>query len=332
MSKQSIVMDATYLTGLMNCARQVDFRHNMNLVSIKGKSNSLECGSIVHTYLESFYKNLIKGVSKPQAHEFGMVSAEMYIRGCPLCTGFTPSHSCTGDVEMLITDHICDENCILKPSCGHQVDQFPGVSQTEPESEGYKIGWKWVLITCEQYYDHYKNDYWVPLEIEVVKAKVIYEDDVLRVLWKAKLDMVSDTNQGIYPVDHKTMKQNRDNTKLNNQFKGQCVLMDTRNVIINKIGFQKTLKPIDKFSREMISYSADALYEWASEIVPYYAHKVVEFNETGYWAPNYSNCDSKYGRCPFTEVCESDRGMREEVLKNNFITTAPWNPQNEVED
>jgi hypothetical protein len=56
----------------------------------------------------------------------------------------------------------------------------------------------------------YRNDYWVPLEVEVVKARILYEDEEIRILWKAKLDVIFDTNQGIYPCDHKTSKQRRD--------------------------------------------------------------------------------------------------------------------------
>jgi len=315
--KKNIVMDATLLSSLMACPRMTNFRFNLRLTSINGKSNSLECGSIVHKVLETFYKLKIQGMNREQCIAYGMAAGELYIRGCPHCTDFVPS------------------NDFPKPPCGHPVNEFPGVKNTPPESttSPSRIGWKWALQTCEEYFAHYINDYWVPLEVEVIKSKVLYQDDEIRILWKAKLDWVVDTNQGIYSVDHKTMKQRRDTNSMNNQFMGQCHIMGTRNVIINKIGFQTTLKAAEKFTRPMVSYSADRLIEWQSEILPFYAYQMLSYNEADHWPPNFNNCENKYSNCVFYEgdVCTSDRGMREQNLKLNFYVGPEWNPSNEEE-
>lgn len=188
---------------------------------------------------------------------------------------------------------------------------------------------EWAIVTCHQYLEFYKNDHWVPLEVEVVKGEVLYEDDEIRVLYKVKYDWIVDTNQGIYPVDHKTMKQRRETLKLNNQFKGQCILARTRLMFINKIGFQKSLKPEERFMRSPINYSADGLMEWQSVILPYYAKLYLMYTESEYWPPNFTHCENKYGFCAFKEVCEADRGMREEVLGQNFIVGEPWDITNE---
>lgn len=309
--KTNIVLDATILTSIMACGRMSDFRFNLNLTSIEGKSNSLECGSLVHCFLEYYYRNIINGVRKEQAVGFGFAAAEMYIAGCKECTGFVASSE------------------IPKPVCGHKIDEFPGLHNTPRNSEGYKIGWQETLDTCDSYIQFYKNDHWVPLEVEVVKGEILYEDDEIRILWKAKLDLICDTNQGIYPVDHKTMKQRRDTTSMNNQFMGQCILMRTRNVFINKIGFQKTLTPAEKFTRPPISYSAARLLEWQSETLPYYAKLLLMYAETGHYPPNFTNCENKYGKCAFKDVCESDPGMRESELKRLFVVGPSWNPTND---
>lgn len=315
--KSNIILDATILTALMGCGRLFDFRFNHNLQSINGKSNSLECGLIVHKFLEVYNLSLIKGTSRNQAIGFGMTAAEMYIHGCKDCTNFTPyTQIGEGDIAVVIN----------KPKCNHQINEYEGLHNTPSDDEGYKIGWKRVLQTIEEYNEFYKNDHWVPLEVEVVKSKLIYEDDEIRVMWKAKLDLVVDTNQGIGPVDHKTMKQNRMTTNLNNQFSGQCIVMNTKRVFINKIGFQKTLPAAEKFSRAPINYSNPRLIEWQSRTVPYWAKMLLMYSETGIWPENYSNCDSKYGPCAFKNVCESDPEMREEELKLNFIVGQKWNP------
>jgi hypothetical protein len=313
--KKNVILDATILSTLMACPRLADFRFNHNLISIGGKSNSLECGSIVHIFTEYYYKNIIGGMKRDQAFGFGISAAELYIRGCKGCTDFIPTEA------------------MSKPPCGHRANEFPGVSNTPKDSEGYKIGWQWVLDTCDQYHHHYRSDHWVPLEIEVVKGKVLYEDDEIRILWKAKLDMVSDTNQGIFPVDHKTMKQRRDTNSMNNQFMGQCRIMDTNQVIINKIGFQTTLKPVEKFERKPIPYSDERLLEWQGETLPYYAKLLIMYAETGHFPPNFTHCEGKYGNCAFyKDVCSQNPSMREENIKQHFIVGPVWNPTNDEEE
>lgn len=188
---------------------------------------------------------------------------------------------------------------------------------------------KLAFKTMEEYFDYYKNDHWTPLEVEVVKGKVLYEDDDVRILFKAKYDEIVDTNQGIYPVDHKSMKQRRDTLNLNNQFTSQCVLLGTRTMFINKIGFQTSLKPSEKFLRPAISYSMDRLIEWQTEILPYWTKIMLMYAESGYWPPNFTHCQSNYGPCIFKDVCTADRGMREEELKLAFVVGEPWDPTSE---
>lgn len=178
--------------------------------------------------------------------------------------------------------------------------------------------------TCELYYTHYANDSWTPLEVETVKGEVLYEDDEIRIMWKAKFDLLIDNGNGIFSVDHKTMKQRRDTITLNNQFTGQCILTKQRNVIVNKVGFQKSLKPSDRFTRVMLSYSADRLLEWQEQILPYWAKMLLMYAESGYYPPNYTHCENKYGFCAFKDVCEANRNMRAEILGRDFYVGEPW--------
>ena len=316
--KKNVVLDATVLSTLMSCGTLADFRFNLNLQPLEGKSNNLEVGSLVHKVLEVFNLSIIKGVKRQDAIGYAFAAGEMYIHGCRYCTSFTPT-----------TEQ-------LKPSCGHQIDEYPGMVNTpqvpdkSDNREKYKTGWKWALETCEQYLDYYKNDSWVPLEVEVTKGMIVYEDDEIRILWKAKLDRTVDTNQGIFPVDVKTMKVRRDSVSLNNQFIGQCIVSKTRKMIVDKIGFQTTLEPKDKFTRTSMDYTADRLNEWQGTILPYWAKLMLMYDETGYWPPNFTHCENKYGLCQFKDTCESDRNIREETLKLNFMVGRKWDIGNEV--
>ncbi len=305
--KKNVIFDATVLSSLMSCGRYHDIRFNHRLVGAKGKSNSLEVGSLIHKVLEVYYQHMIKGFPRNTSIGQGLTAGQMYVNGCPHCASGT------------------NEN----PSCGHEAGEYPGLENTPDESQGFVTGWKFALKTCEQYFDFYKNDAFIPLSAEQVKGEVLYEDDEIRIAWKAKFDLIVDTNQiGIVSMYHKTFKQRRNKTTLSNQFIGQCLLLKSRNVIVNKIGLQSSIKLEERLTREVISYSADRLDEWQSEILPYYAYKYLQFTESGYWPPDYTHCDTMYGPCPYKEVCESDRGMREEVLRNNFVMTPVWDPKN----
>ncbi len=181
-----------------------------------------------------------------------------------------------------------------------------------------------ALNTCELYAEHYKNDHWVPLEVETVKGKILYQDDEIRIMWKAKFDLLADTNSGIFPVDHKTMTQRRDTVSLNNQFIGQCILANTRVMYVNKIGFQKSLKPAERFARVPVSYSFERLMEWQDTILPYWAKRWLMESEEGYYPPNFTHCENKYGFCQFRHVCEADRNIREEALRAEFVVGEKW--------
>lgn len=314
--KKNLVLDATILSTLMSCARLTDFRFNHHLQSTRGKSNSLEVGSIIHKGLEIAYKLRMFGHTRINAEQTGLIAAKLYADGCQYCAGFIPTET------------------ELKPKCGHSIDEYPGVQNTpfsDSEAEAYQVSVERAIKTLEEYFDYYKNDHWVTLATEQVVGKVLYEDDDIRILWKAKLDWKVDTNQGIFPVDHKTSKQRREKLKLNNQFIGQCLVMGTRQMIVNEIGLQKTLKPTEKFLRPPISYSSEALFEWQSEILPYWGYKLLDYYETGYYPPNYTHCDNKFGKCQFVEVCSSDKNMRETELRMKFIKGPEWNPSNEDE-
>ncbi len=311
--KKNVVLDATALSSLMACGRFHDIRFNHRLISSRGKSNSLETGSLIHKVLEVYYKHKINGFPRATAIGNALTAGMLYITGCQFCANFTDAES--------------------KPTCGHDPDEYPGVSNTPEKSEGFVTGWRFSLDTCEQYFEHYKNDAFIPLAAETVKGDIIYEDDEIRVVWKAKFDTIIDTNQiGIISMDHKTFKQRRDKSSLSNQFFGHCVLLKSRNVMVNKIGLQSSLKIGDRLTREIIPYTADRILEWQGEIVPYWAYKYVQFTESGYWPPDFAHCDTMYGPCPYKQVCEGNPGMREEILRNEYQLAPVWDPSNkEVE-
>jgi len=303
--KKNIIFDASMFTAFMKCARYYDFVYNMQLVDIDGKSNSLEAGSIVHAILEIYYTNLINGFSRSLSIASGMAAGEEYYFGCLDCK-----------------KELCNKH--------KKSDPYLGCKNVPMESEKYEVGYNWIVKTMEQYFFHYTSDTFNPLESETVKGKVLYEDDEIRILWKAKIDVI--INAGLsksISMDHKTTKIDRKMSDLSNQFMGQCCILGTNNVIVNKIGFQSSLKPVDKFKREMFSYTSDRLDEWKNVILPNEVYKFLNCIDFDKWEPRLTSCQNQYGFCDFYEVCRLDRGLREGKLKEMFKVGPKWDPSNE---
>jgi hypothetical protein len=292
----NVVFDATLLSSLMSCARLTNMRHNLNFVQKDGKSNSLECGSLVHVILEFYNKALMLGKSRKDAIDDGFAAGIEYRNGYKLTNKFITDEAEGG------------------------MKNTPDENEKKPERTGYNF----VIKTMQEYFDFYRNDSHTCIAAEEVRSKLIYEDDEMRILWKAKFDLIMDTANGILSKDYKTMKQRRDTLSMSNQFMGHCVLLGSRNVMVDKIGFQTSLKPEEKFTRAIISYSTDRLAEWVNDIVPFYARMYIAYTESGNWPANFTHCENKYGTCPMLRVCESDRSLRDDELKMNFMIGPKW--------
>ena len=156
--KKNIIFDATVLSSLMSCARYHDIRFNHRLVSMKGRSNSLEIGALIHKVLEVYYRHKINGFPTQTSIGQALIAGQLYVTGCPHCA----------------------DSSVEKPVCGHEQGEYPGVQNSPEESQGFTTGWRFALNTCEQYFNFYKNDSFIPLSAEQVKGEILYEDDEIQ--------------------------------------------------------------------------------------------------------------------------------------------------------
>jgi len=304
MSKKIISFDSQLLTALSLCPRLAKLSKIDSLVPNGPKSNALEAGSLVHIILEYYHKALIAGRSRKDAIDTGYYAGREFISGAS------------------------EHNVYLVNPDTEFASNLPD------ESDKYLIGWKYVFQTMDEYFIHYANDSYTPIDAECVRGEIIYEDDDIVILWKAKFDLIGDFSGGILPMDHKTMKQRRDTGTNNYQFIGQDRLLGVRSIIINKIGFQTTLKPEEKFIRSTISYSPDRIAEFCNDIVPYYAKMLISYDEMGVYPPSFTSCETKYGFCDFYKdgfgsICTSDRNMRDTAINLFFHKGKVWDINNE---
>lgn len=202
----------------------------------------------------------------------------------------------------------------------------------------------------KEYALFYSNDGWRPLEVERPFSKVLYrrEDEVLwrvgdviatkdtlgaeptvlkeglQILYEGVIDLITDTPHGIFVVDHKTASRRSTPSKLSNQFMGYSWATGSYNFIVNRIGFQKTLPPKERFQRPFLSYNPQILKEWAEQAI-YWTKVLVNYIDSDYFPPNFTSCD-KYSGCIFQKICEAIPDVREFKLQTNFYIGEPWSP------
>lgn len=187
-----------------------------------------------------------------------------------------------------------------------------------------------------QYTDFWENDGWdneCIVGVEEVGSKVLYESEDLIILYEAKMDLITNLSGRINPTDHKHSKSRRDPNQLANQFKGYCWFLSNdpiecekgyklytgcNNITINEVGFQKTVKPVDKFRRHVLSFSDAILKEWVINSV-YWLKQALIWEEEGFFPQNFTSCD-KYSGCDYKHVCTKDPGeYRDFILRKDFV-------------
>lgn len=181
-----------------------------------------------------------------------------------------------------------------------------------------------VISTFRQYCTYTSNDGWDRvLSTEEVASKILFENDDLIILYQGKIDLTIEiSNCQLIPVDHKSSSRRGRPQQLSNQFMGYCWLLGVNNLIVNKIGFQKSLKDVEKFERYTMSYSPDMIEEWREQAI-YWIMKYISDSERDFFPPNYTSCD-KYSGCIYQEVCRKTKELRDYKLVQLFQERPKW--------
>lgn len=185
-----------------------------------------------------------------------------------------------------------------------------------------------VIYQFTAYKQYYENDEWHPLAVEQVGSKVLYEDEDLKIVYNFKVDLLAEKGKIVAPFDHKTGSRRHNPTSLSNQFIGYCYGLSLENILINKIGFQKTLKPNERFQRFLLIIDKDRTSEWVQNSIHWLKY-LDHCNQTGEYPMNLTSCD-KYSGCVFAPICESDPGSREWKLERDFKHSEEWDVAKEL--
>lgn len=190
-----------------------------------------------------------------------------------------------------------------------------------------------ILDNMREYFAYYMNERWLPIDVEKIHKKVIFEDDELTILYVGKIDVsVTGESQDIplMPVDHKTYDRWFDPLALENQFTGYAVLLDVKYITINKIGFQKSYPPDKKFRRVKLNYTEEKKYEWIHNTAAITKDLVFAMENNRY--PMRRTQCGLYGGCKGLPICDIDPRARDGVKERLYRVTEPWNPEKLVDE
>lgn len=178
-----------------------------------------------------------------------------------------------------------------------------------------------VLQTLAEYFRFRKSDAIIPLEVESVFSKILYEGEEYKILLEGRIDLIANISGNLFVLDHKTTSRNSEVVDLNPQFMIYSWATELP-VIVNRIGFQKSLKPEEKFKRFPIRFEKRAIEDflnYATETLYHYA-LCLDGRE---FMPNFASCESKYGVCSYINICRYP-SLEEETRKHEFVIAEPW--------
>lgn len=169
------------------------------------------------------------------------------------------------------------------------------------------------------------------LSVETPETKLLYEDEVLRIAYVTKIDVHEEGQNYRAPKDYKTEHRRNDPSKLRNQFVGYAWATGDKRIIVSKIGFQKSLKPDEKFRDYVFTYDDSELNEWLEETVEWARHMIELVQGTRKAIKARTQCDN-FGGCKYKGVCGIAPEGRIYALKANFREGKPWSPFNEADE
>lgn len=296
------VFDATVQNDVQACARKFQFAHVNNWRPLSGKAFALDRGSMLHDML-ALYRILLKLSWKG---------------GDAACLTKSEAEFLTesgNEPKAYPWNEIVERAVYL----GHQymAVQAENISLEEGQE---------VIKNFSEYADFYQDDGWQPIEIEAAFSRILYESRDLILVVEGRIDLITDTRSGRTVVDSKSASRRQEPVLLSNQFICYAWANGVSSVTIDKVGFQKTLKPRERFNRHILSYPDEIKNEWREWAV-YWGKMAVFHVREGVYPPNFTSCD-KYGGCIYLPVCSTIPSAREWKASTLFKVGEQWSPQN----
>lgn len=184
-----------------------------------------------------------------------------------------------------------------------------------------------VIDVMEEYFDHWRvaDQRFQIVEVEKPILYLLHEADEYKFYLSGKIDLIiSDDKYTNLPWDHKSYDRSYPTSRMPNQFKNYVNALQSNFLIVNKIGFQKTVPAHEKFIRVPLSFDPLYLDTWKQNVI-----KVIDWyvqcmaNE--YWPTNETSCDKFNRKCEYLEVCDSSgQEAADYKMMTLFKKGEPW--------
>jgi hypothetical protein len=191
-----------------------------------------------------------------------------------------------------------------------------------------------VFNNLISFFKYIHGSSWEPVFVEQHFKKIAYESSELklRIILTGRIDLgLRNTSMKLLPIDNKTEAERWFYTSMSNQFKIYCIACGVNTFGVQRFGFQKTLKPEQKFKMELLPFDRDILEEWRTVTLPYWVQRLLVCYEDGYWPMNTTNCVHGHFKCQFSDaynggICSVTPQVREQKLERYFKIGEDWDP------
>lgn len=155
-------------------------------------------------------------------------------------------------------------------------------------------------------------------------TKTLYEDDTYLFTYEGKIDaLFHDLKDDTYFWrDYKSRKGAYSLYPHNNQFLGYCWSIEGR----GEIDYISTAKHTDKtdlskiFEKTVVKFHQSQIDRWVSDTVQWYFRML----EDSQYTQNRSSCQTMYGVCQFSDLCERNPEIHPQLIKIDYETREPW--------
>ncbi len=223
-------------------------------------------------------------------------------------------------------------------ACYNRIYSYATTEDPNVEEQDLKL----VIGTVEQNLDYWRVDDEVLeiLEVERAFAYVLYEDAEVRIVLTGKIDLFCNIPKigrsagytGI-PLDHKTYQREFEVPRLSNQFMNYTFATQSNYLMVNRIGFQKTLKPEEKFKRPVVSYDPIMLEEWKQDVIQTVLHEYLDCVGRNFWKRNFTSCFKFNRKCEYYDICESSGAEAKAFkLETNYRLAEQWDVTKKLEE
>lgn len=198
-----------------------------------------------------------------------------------------------------------------------------------------------VYRTLEEFWEFKQSNavYEIPLAAERTFNVKVYENPELRlrIYLTGRIDYIFKLisgDSGIIPLDYKSESEKWFYSGLSNQFKFYAIATKSDIVVVQRIGFQVTKKPEEKYKTETINFPPGVMKEFIEEIIPQTCMNLVIAMQENKYLPNYTNCIHGHFACMFSDkynnggICSVAPDIREEKIRSYFSIGIEWNPEN----